>query len=84
MPPARPLGIEADLSRGEDATFDGVDLGDHLPVSGEKNVAPLEEDLEIGGPAFFGVVGERFGVDLGVVAGEVLREVDFALLHRSH
>jgi hypothetical protein len=58
--PGGALGVEADLTGGEDAPLDGVDLADELAVSGQRDVLALEEDLEVGGPALLAVVGVGF------------------------
>jgi len=72
---ARSLCVEADLSRGKNAAFDGVDLGDHVPIAGQDDITALEQDLEVGGPTLLGLVTENLGCDLGIVAGEVLRQI---------
>src|SRR5690554_2597051 len=73
--PATALGVEAHLPRREDAPLDAVDLAHELAVTGERDVAPLEQDLHVGGPALLRFVREILRNHLRIVAREVLGEV---------
>ena len=53
-----PLGVEADLPRGQHAALDGVDLRDEVAVARHRHIASLEEDLEVRCPALLRLVGE--------------------------
>ncbi len=79
------LGLEGDLARGQYAPLDRVHLGDKVAIPRERDVAALEENLEVGRPALLRLVREGLTPDLRIVARQVLGEVhaDAAAVHRQ-
>ena len=68
VPAVGALGVEGHLSRRQHAAFDGVNLPDEFALARQCDVASLEENLEVGGPALLGLVGEVLRQHLGEVA----------------
>ncbi len=72
------FGVEADLPGGQHVALNGVDLRDELAVARHRDIARLEQDLEIGHPALLRLIAEVLADDLGELAREVLGEVHVA------
>src|SRR3989339_2218155 len=79
------FGVKTDLARGQHSPLDGVDLCDEVAVARERDIPALEQDLQVCGPAFFGLAGKHLTHDLGKIAAQILGEVhaDAALVDRE-
>ncbi|NOJ92290.1 hypothetical protein HMI51_04945 [Corallococcus coralloides] len=52
-----------------------MNLPNEFALARQGDVAALEQDFEVGGPALLGLVGEVLGHHLREVAGKVLGEI---------
>ncbi|WP_174260513.1 hypothetical protein [Myxococcus xanthus] len=71
MPAVGALGVEGHFPGGQYAALDGVNLPDEFALSWQGDVAALEANLEVGGLALLGFVGEALRHYLREVAGEI-------------